>query len=82
MEVVGTRSAMLLLRESYYGATRFDDFTQRVGIADAVASARLKDLVRAGLLENSPYREPGFHCRERASAPGRRRGSAVKGSRG
>lgn len=58
MEVVGTRSAILLLREAYYGTTRFDDFAQRVGITDAVASARLKDLVKAGLLAKSPYREP------------------------
>ncbi|MGW0175002.1 winged helix-turn-helix transcriptional regulator [Rhodococcus sp. NPDC003322] len=63
MDVVGTRSAMLLLREAYYGTTRFDDFAQRVGITDAVASARLKDLVQAGLLAKSPYREPGQRTR-------------------
>lgn len=30
MRIVGTRSAMLLLREAYYGTTRFDDFAHRV----------------------------------------------------
>ena len=49
MEVVGTRSAMLILREAYYGTTRFDDFASRVGITEAVASARLKELTEAGL---------------------------------
>lgn len=63
MEVVGTRSAMLLLREAYFGTTRFDDFARRVGITDAVASARLKELVDAGLLVKSPYREPGQRTR-------------------
>ncbi|QBJ98113.1 transcriptional regulator [Rhodococcus sp. ABRD24] len=63
MEVVGTRSAILLLREAYYGTTRFDDFAHRVGITDAVASARLKDLVQAGLLTKSPYRVPGQRTR-------------------
>lgn len=63
MRIVGTRSAMLLLREAYYGTTRFDDFAQRVGITEAVASARLKELVEAGLLAKSPYREPGQRTR-------------------
>ena len=61
--VVGTRSAMLLLREAYYGTTRFDDFTRRVGITEAVAAARLRELVAAGLLERRPYRVPGQRTR-------------------
>lgn len=63
MEVVGTRSAMLILREAYYGTTRFDDFATRVGITEAVASARLKDLTAAGLFERRPYKEPGQRTR-------------------
>lgn len=63
MQIVGTRSAMLLLREAWYGTTRFDDFATRVGISDAIASARLRELVDAGLLERRPYREPGQRTR-------------------
>lgn len=63
MGVIGTRSAVLLLREAFYGTTRFDDFAQRVGITEAVASARLKELTAAGLFEKSPYREPGQRTR-------------------
>lgn len=63
MQLVGTRSAILLLREAFYGTTRFDDFTTRIGITDAVASARLRDLVDAGLLERRPYQEPGQRTR-------------------
>lgn len=59
MEVVGTRSAILMLREAFFGTTRFDDFAKRVGITAAAASTRLKELVDAGLLERTPYREPG-----------------------
>ena len=62
-DVVGTRSAILLMREAFYGTTRFDDFARRVGITDAVASARLRELVDAGLLERRPYREPGQRTR-------------------
>ncbi|GAA4482153.1 helix-turn-helix domain-containing protein [Rhodococcus olei] len=63
MGVVGTRSAMLILREAYYGTTRFDDFAERVGITEAVASARLKELTAEGLFERSPYKEPGQRTR-------------------
>jgi len=63
VEAVGTRSAFLLLREAFYGTTRFDEFAQRVGISEPVAAARLKDLVEMGLLERQPYREPGQRTR-------------------
>ncbi|MFD6286866.1 winged helix-turn-helix transcriptional regulator [Streptomyces sp. NPDC060205] len=63
MKVVGTRSAMLLMREAHYGTTRFDDFVSRVGISEAVASARLKELVAAQLLRREPYRQSGQRTR-------------------
>lgn len=59
MAVVGTKSAMLIMREAYYGTTRFDDFARRVGITKAATSARLAELVELGLLKRRPYREPG-----------------------
>ena len=64
MSLVGTKSAMLLLREAYYGTTRFDDFARRVGITKAATSARLAELVEAGLLTKRPYREPGQRSRD------------------
>lgn len=65
MEVVGNRSTMLLMREAYYGTTRFDDFARRVGITEAATSARLKNLLDAGLLAREDYREPGQRTRQR-----------------
>jgi DNA-binding HxlR family transcriptional regulator len=62
-DVIGTRSALLILREAYYGTRRFDDFAERVGINPSVAASRLKDLVAAGLLVLVPYREPGSRTR-------------------
>jgi DNA-binding HxlR family transcriptional regulator len=59
MTVAGQKSAMLIMREAYYGTTRFDDFARRVGITKAATSARLAELVDAGLLTKRPYREPG-----------------------
>ncbi len=64
MAVLGTKSAMLIMREAYYGTTRFDDFARRVGITKAATSARLAELVDIGLLQRRPYREPGQRGRE------------------
>ncbi len=64
MTLVGTKSAMLIMREAYYGTTRFDDFARRVGITKAATSARLSELVQAGLLAKRPYREPGQRSRD------------------
>jgi DNA-binding HxlR family transcriptional regulator len=65
LEVIPTRSAFLILREAFYGTTRFDDFAQRVGISEPVTAARLKELVENGLLEREDYREPGQRTRQR-----------------
>ena len=64
MGLLGAKSTMLILREAYYGTARFDDFWRRVGITKAAASARLADLVEAGLLRRRPYQEPGQRSRD------------------
>jgi DNA-binding HxlR family transcriptional regulator len=64
LDVVSTRSAFLILREAFYGTTRFDDFAKRVGISEPVAASRLRDLVEQGLLEREDYREPGQRTRQ------------------
>ena len=63
LQLVGNRVALLLLRESFYGATRFDQLWKRVGVTEAVAAQRLRELVAAGVLEKQPYREPGQRTR-------------------
>ena len=64
LDVVSTRSALLIMREAFYGTTRFDDFADRVGISEPVAAARLRELVEEGLLEREDYREPGQRTRQ------------------
>jgi DNA-binding HxlR family transcriptional regulator len=64
LDVVGARSAFLILREAFYGTTRFDDFAERVGISEPVTAARLRELVTEGLLEREAYREPGQRTRQ------------------
>lgn len=65
LDVLGTRSAFLVLREAFYGTTRFDDFARRVGISEPVAANRLRELVEQGLLEREDYRDPGQRTRQR-----------------
>ncbi|MDT5399145.1 MAG: hypothetical protein QOK33_2376 [Mycobacterium sp.] len=64
MALAGTKSAMLIMREAFYGTTRFDDFAHRVGITKAATSTRLSELVDAGLLIKRPYQEPGQRSRD------------------
>jgi len=65
LDVVSTRTAFLLLREAFYGATRFDDFVARAGASEPATAARLRELVEAGLLLKEPYKEPGERTRQR-----------------
>lgn len=63
LDIVGTRSAVLILREAYYGTRRFDGFASRVGITDAAAATQLRKLTEAGLLAKQPYQEEGKRTR-------------------
>lgn len=63
LDIVGTRSAMLILREAFYGTTRFDDFVNRIEITEAVAATRLRELTAAGLFDRVPYKQPGQRTR-------------------
>jgi DNA-binding HxlR family transcriptional regulator len=65
LEVVGARSTFVILREAFYGTTRFDDFVERAGLSESVTAGRLKELVAEGLLEREDYREPGQRTRRR-----------------
>jgi DNA-binding HxlR family transcriptional regulator len=63
LDIIGTRSAMMLLREAFYGGRRFDELARRTGLSEAVAAKRLRQLVDDGLLRRQPYREPGSRTR-------------------
>ncbi|GAB4006009.1 winged helix-turn-helix transcriptional regulator [Nocardioides ultimimeridianus] len=64
MAVVGSRNAMLVMREAFYGTRRFDEFAERVGMSSATTAANLRALVEAGLLAKSPYQDAGARTRE------------------
>lgn len=65
LEVLSARSAFLILREAFYGATRFEQFAKLACVSEPVAAARLRELVEQGLMEREDYKEPGQRTRQR-----------------
>ena len=63
LKLIGTHSAMVLLREAFWGGRRFDDLARRAGVTEQIAAKRLRQLVDAGLLARQPYQEPGQRTR-------------------
>jgi DNA-binding HxlR family transcriptional regulator len=51
LEVIGERWTLLVLRDAFYGVTRFNDFVAHLKMPRAVLTARLGSLVEAGVLE-------------------------------
>jgi DNA-binding HxlR family transcriptional regulator len=64
LAVVGERWTLLILRDAFFGATRFSQFRRSLGIAPDVLADRLATLVEHGVLTRSTYREPGARARE------------------
>jgi DNA-binding HxlR family transcriptional regulator len=57
LQVTGDRWSSLLIRESFYGSTRFDDFQQRLSIAPNILTQRLRRLVEFGILTRTAYQQ-------------------------
>jgi len=57
LSVVGDRWTLLVLRESFLGVRRFDDFEKRLGVTRHVLAERLKKLVEAEVLVKAVYQE-------------------------
>ena len=57
LDRVGDQWSMLILRDAFYGMTRFDEFQKSLGIATNMLTRRLSTLVADGLLERRQYCE-------------------------
>jgi len=57
LERVGEWWSILILREAFRGVTRFDDFSESLGVAPNTLSRRLARMVEAGLMERRQYRD-------------------------
>jgi DNA-binding HxlR family transcriptional regulator len=65
LEVVGERWTFLILRELWYGSSRFSEIEQVLGCARNLLAARLRMLVEQGIVATVDYREPGARTRHR-----------------
>jgi DNA-binding HxlR family transcriptional regulator len=65
LEVIGEKWTILVVREAFWGTTRFSDFRTKLEMASDVLTARLTTLVEHGVMEKRAYRENG--SRERFS---------------
>src|SRR4051812_25487058 len=63
LQLIGTHSAMVLLREAFWGGRRFDELARRAGVTEQIAAKRLRQLVDAGLMAKEPYQQPGQRTR-------------------
>ena len=52
--VLGDRWVLLILRDAFLGAERFEEFVERLGINRAALTSRLAILQEAGLLRRDP----------------------------
>jgi DNA-binding HxlR family transcriptional regulator len=59
LDIVGEKWTLLVIREAFNGAVRFEEFLTNVGCSRAVLSERLATLVQHGVLRREPYRTPG-----------------------
>ena len=57
LEVIGEWWTLLILRDAFLGVTRFEEWTERLGIARNMLSTRLDTLVETGVMERKVYDE-------------------------
>lgn len=57
VDLIGDWWTPLILRESFYGATRFDDFERILGLSRNILTQRLTRLVEEDLLVRVPYQD-------------------------
>jgi DNA-binding HxlR family transcriptional regulator len=57
LEVLGEWWTLLIVRDAFFGVTRFEEFQSRLGIARNILTTRLDTLVDSGVLERRSYDE-------------------------
>ena len=71
LNLIGEWWTILILRESFFGTRRFEDFQQHLGIARNILTARLSTLCDNGILERVPVKEGARRHEYRLTTMGR-----------
>ncbi|WP_420469906.1 winged helix-turn-helix transcriptional regulator [Brevundimonas sp. FT23042] len=69
--VIGDRWTVLILREAFTGARRFDDFQNALGISRTIVTDRLTLLAREGVLQRIAYQDRPVRYEYRLTDKGR-----------
>ena len=77
LDVVGDPWTLLVVREAFFGTTRFDDLRRNLGIPRATLSARLTTLVDHGVLERHAEPETPTRPTYRLTSKGRALGPVL-----
>ncbi|MFG2230995.1 winged helix-turn-helix transcriptional regulator [Streptomyces sp. NPDC048723] len=64
LDLLSTRTVFMVVRECFYGTTRFEDFVARISTSAPSVSRALKQLESAGVVARTPYQEPGRRARD------------------
>jgi DNA-binding HxlR family transcriptional regulator len=71
LEVVGDWWSLLIVRDVFFGVTRFDEIQRRLGVARNTLTDRLEWLCRHGVLTRVPYGDAGGRFEYRLTEKGR-----------
>ncbi|MGH0034037.1 MAG: winged helix-turn-helix transcriptional regulator [Myxococcota bacterium] len=71
LEVLGDWWTLLLVREAFFGTTRFKDFERNLGIAKNILAARLEHLVEHGVFRREPLGDEGKRWEYRLTPMGK-----------
>ncbi|WP_344886178.1 helix-turn-helix domain-containing protein [Nonomuraea antimicrobica] len=71
VDLVGDWWTPLVMREAFYGARRFEEFQQRLGVSRNVLTQRLERLVEENMLKRVPYQERPVRHEYRLTEKGR-----------
>jgi DNA-binding HxlR family transcriptional regulator len=64
LELLSTKTAFQVIRELFFGTTRFEDFVERIGTSAPAVSRALKQLEAAQIVARASYQEQGRRARD------------------
>jgi DNA-binding HxlR family transcriptional regulator len=64
LDLLSSKTTFQVVRELFFGTTRFDDFVERIGSSAPAVSRSLKQLETAHIVSRARYQEPRRRARD------------------
>ena len=55
LDVIGDWWSILIIRDAFFGVSRFSEFQKNLGLARNILTVRLRTLVDQGIMKNAPH---------------------------